>query len=182
MTLRPIPGAPVDAPIPDFPTGTPTSPVAPETQLAHRTVEPLPTAVAPSSLSPTRPPGPVEIRGDGDSVLTFRVIPEVPAINRSSMTISVAGEPTADDRLRTIPSLDLVTDEARALLQALRDATSPVVVGDSRSGFQIEFVVADDGPIFTVSKAGEEPVTRRFKAGCSDVKAMAVHLLAVLGP
>jgi hypothetical protein len=120
-----------------------------------------------------RQPGPIEIRGSGDSTLIFRVIPEVPAINRSSMTISITGEPL----------LELAIDEAKAFLVALRDGDFPIVIGDSRTAFQVEFAIAEDGPSFTVSKPGQERTARRFNAGWScDVKAMAAQLLAELGP
>ena len=33
-------------------------------------------------------------------------------------------------------------------------ANSPIVIADSRTAFQIEFAVAEDGPTFTVSPAG----------------------------
>ena len=98
------------------------------------------------------------------------------------MTISITGEPTGDVH-HLIPHLDLVTDEAKAFLLALRDGDSPIVITDSRTGFQVEFVIAEDGPAFTVSKPGQERALRRFNAGSSfDVKAMAAHLLADLGP
>jgi hypothetical protein len=65
----------------------------------------------------------------------------------------------------------------------LRDGDSPIVIADSRTGFQLEFEIAEDGPIFTVSKPGQQLTERRFKAGSSyDLKAMATHLLAELGP
>jgi hypothetical protein len=113
----------------------------------------------------------------------FRVIPEIPAINRSSMTISITGEPTGDYSRQMIPHLDLATDTAKAFLLALRDGDSPIVIADSRNAFQVEFVIAEDGPTFTVSKPGQERTSRRFNAGWSfDVKTMAVHLLADLGP
>ena len=185
MTLKPIPGAPIDAPIPDFPTGEPGPLVVPESRFARRPVEPLPSSVPASapSLSPARQQGSVEIRGSGNSALTFRCIPEVPAINRSSMTISITGEPTGDDSPRTWPDLDLATDEAKAFLLALRDGDSPIVIADSRTAFQVEFAIAKDGPTFTVSKPGQERTSRRFNAGWSyDVRAMAAHLLADLGP
>ena len=185
MTLKPIPGAPIDAPIPDFPTGEPGPLVVPESRLTRRPVESSPSSLpspAPSP-SPVRQPGPVEIRGNGDSTLTFRCIPEVPAINRSSMTISITGEPTEDASIQVMPHLDLATDEAKAFLLALRDGDSPIVIADSRSGFQIEFAIAEDGPAFTVSKPGQARASRRFNAGWSyDVKTMAAHLLADLGP
>ena len=82
-----------------------------------------------------------------------------------------------------MPHLDLATDEAKAFLLALRDGDSPIVIADSRTAFQVEFAIAEDGPTFTVSKPGQARTTRRFNAGWSyDVKAMAAHLLADLGP
>lgn len=185
MTLRPIPGAPIGAPIPDFPTGKPAPLVAPASRFTRRPAEPLPFSLPPPSptpsLSPAQRPGPVEIRGSGTSVLTLRVIPEVPAINRSSMTISITGVPAGDHSPQTMPHLDLATDEAKAFLLALRDGASPIVVGDS--ALQVEFAIAEDGPTFTVSKPGHECAARRFNAGLGyDVKAMAAQLLADLGP
>ena len=176
MTLKPIPGAPIDAPVPDFPTGNPGPLVMPAAETTYRSVEPLPTPPPPP---PARRPGPVEIHGDGDSILTFRVIPEVPAINRSSMTISVTGERPG---VQMMPRLDLTTDEARAFLLALRDGDSPIVIADSGTALQVEFAVAKDGPTFTVGKL-DQGHTRRFSTGWSyNVKAMAAHLLAELGP
>jgi len=98
------------------------------------------------------------------------------------MTISITGEPTGDYSSR-MPQLDLATDQAKAFLLALRDGDSPIVVADSRTAFQVEFTIAEDGPTFTVCKPGQQRTTRRFDAGWSyDVKAMAAHLLADLGP
>ena len=185
MTLKPIRGAPIDAPIPDFPTGEPGPLVVPASRFTRRPVESLPYSVPPpaASLSPARRPGPIEIRGSGNSALSFRSIPEVPAINRSSMTISITGEPTGDGSPGTMPDLDLATDDAKAFLLSLRDGDSPIVIADSRTAFQVEFVIAEDGPTFIVSKPGQEATVRRFNAGWSyDVKAMAAHLLADLGP
>jgi len=176
MTLKPIPGAPIDAPIPDFPTGEPGPLVVPESRYTRRVVDPVSLAPPPA---PARRPGPIEIRGSGGSAVTFRSIPEIPAINRSSMTISITG----DFSTRTLPHLDLATDKAKAFLLALRDGNGPVVVADSRTGFQVEFVIAEDGPAFVVSKAGQPHTSRRFNAGRNyDVKTMAAHLLAELGP
>jgi hypothetical protein len=185
MTLKPIPGAPVGAPIPDFPTGKPSPLVVPASRHTRRPVEPLPFAPASPAppLAPARRPGPIEILGSGNSILTFRCIPEVPAINRSSMTISIAGEPMGNPSLRTMPLLDLATDEAKAFLLALRDGDSPTVIADSRTAFQVEFVIAEDGPTFIVSQPGQAHTLRRFNAGWSyDVKAMAAHVLGDLGP
>jgi hypothetical protein len=98
------------------------------------------------------------------------------------MTISITGEPTGDSSPQ-MPHLDVATDQAKAFLLALRDGDSPTVIADSGTAFQVEFAIAEDGPAFTVSKPGEERTTRRFNAGWSyDVKAMATHLLADLGP
>jgi hypothetical protein len=99
------------------------------------------------------------------------------------MTISITAESAGDDPPQMMPHLDLATDEAKAFLLALRDGTSPIVIADSRTAFQVEFAIAEDGPTFTVSKPGQEHAARRFNAGWSyDVKAMAAHLLADLGP
>jgi hypothetical protein len=185
MTLKPIPGAPIGAPIPDFPTDTPAPLVMPASRFTRRPAEPLPFSLPPPSptpsLPPARRPGPVEIRGSGNSVLTLRVIPEVPAINRSSMTISITGEPSEGYSAGTMSHLDLATDEAKAFLLALRDGASRIVIADS--AIQVEFAIAADGPTFTVGKPGQERTARRFNTGWSyDVKAMATHLLADLGP
>jgi hypothetical protein len=182
MTLKPIPGAPIDAPIPDFPTGEPGPLVVPAARLTRRPPAEPSLSLSPP-LAPVRRAGPVAIRGSGDSTIIFRCIPEVPAINRSSMTISFTGEPTSDDSPRMMPHLDLATDKAKSFLLALRDGDSPLVIADSRSGFQVEFAMTEDGPVFTVSKPGQERGSRRFNAGRSyDVKAMAANLLADLGP
>jgi hypothetical protein len=187
MTLKPIPGAPIDAPIPDFPTGEPAPLIMPPSRFTRGPVAPLPFSLPQPAhlppLAPARQPGPVEIRGMGDSVLTFRCIPEIPAINRASMTISITGEPTGDCSPQTMPHLELATDKAKAFLLALRDGDSPIVIADSRTAFQVEFAIAEDGPAFTVSKPGQEHTARLFKPGWSyDVKTMAAHLLADLGP
>ena len=99
------------------------------------------------------------------------------------MTISITGDPAGDYSPQTMPHLDLSTDDAKAFLLALRDGESPIVIADSRSGFQVEFVIAEDGPVFTVSKPGQASTFRRFNVGSiGDVKTMAAHLLADLGP
>lgn len=187
MTLKPIQGAPIGAPIPDFPTGKPAPLVVPASRVTRRPAEPLPFALPPPapspSLSPARRPGPVEIRGSGNLTLTFRCFPEIPAINRASMTISITGEPAGDYSPQMMPHLDLATDEAKEFLLALRDGNPPIVIADSRTAVELEFALAEDGPTFTVSKPGQEHTARQFNDGWSyDVKAMAAHLLADLGP
>jgi hypothetical protein len=82
-----------------------------------------------------------------------------------------------------MPHPDLATDKAKAYLLALRDGNSPIVIADSRNAFQVEFAIAEDGPVFIVSKPGQEHTLRRFNVGWSyDVRTMAAHLLADLGP
>jgi hypothetical protein len=99
------------------------------------------------------------------------------------MTISITGDLTGDYSARTMPHLDLPTDKAKAFLLALRDGGGPIVIADSRTGIQVEFAVTEDGPTFIVSKPAEAHTSRRFNAGRSfDVKMMAEHLLADLGP
>jgi len=99
------------------------------------------------------------------------------------MTISITGEPAGDHSPQMMPHLDLTTDQAKAFLLALRDGDLPAVIADSRTGFQVEFAIAEDGPAFTVRRPGQERTARRFNAGRGcDVKAMAAHLLADLGP
>ncbi len=97
------------------------------------------------------------------------------------MTISVNGEPTEDYLRETVPRLDLAMDKAKAFLLALRDGDASIVVDDG--SFRVEFVIADNGPTFAVSKAGQERSLWRFNAGWDfDVKAMAENLLAEIGP
>ncbi len=158
MTLRPIQGAPIDAPIPDFPTGELNPLVMPASQYTlSRGLSPFAVFCAPPAHlpGPIRRPGPVSIRGTGNIALTFRCIPEIPAINRSSMTISITGEATGEYSPRSMPHVELATDEARAFLLALRDREAPTVITDSRSGVRVEFAVTEDGPVFTVRKPGQ---------------------------
>jgi len=96
------------------------------------------------------------------------------------MTISVTGEPPG---VQMMPRLDLTTDEARAFLLALRDGASPVVIADSRTAFQVEFARTEAGPVFILSQPGQARAFRQFNVGSDeDVKTMAAHLLADLGP
>ena len=79
--------------------------------------------------------------------------------------------------------LDLATDKAKAFLLALRDGDAPIVIADSRTGFQIEFAIAVQAPVFTVTLPGRPDTARRFHPGPDfDAKTMAAHLLTDLGP
>ena len=78
--------------------------------------------------------------------------PEIPAISRSSMTISITGEPTGEYSPQMMPHLYLAADKAKAFLLALREGRAPIIVADSRSAFEVEFAITEDGPTFTVRK------------------------------
>jgi hypothetical protein len=54
MTLKPIPGAPIDAPIPDFPTGEPAPLVVPTSRLTRRSAESFPFSLPPTAPAPHR--------------------------------------------------------------------------------------------------------------------------------
>jgi hypothetical protein len=184
MTLKPIPGAPIGAPIPDFPNADPGPLVVPVSRFLRRSVDASPLPPPPSAaVLPARQPGPIEIHAIGAGTLTFRCIPEIPAINRSSLIISISGERTEQDSREMTARLDLPADAAKAFLLALRDADPPIVAGDSGTALHVEFAIAEDGPVFIVSKQGRTHAARRFNAGSGfDVKTMAAHLLADLGP
>jgi hypothetical protein len=84
MTLAPTRGAPPGAPIPDFP-------------IEEARVKPAqPTAASATDDQPPKSPirprqTPIEIGGSG-IILTFRVIPEQPAIARASMTVHIVAD------------------------------------------------------------------------------------------
>ena len=72
---------------------------------------------------------------------------------------------------------------ARAFLTNLRDARSPIVaMGDEDGTVQIEYEIAEAGPVFFVRNSGEQRalhccvIDRGF-----DLKTMADELLANLG-
>ena len=44
-------------------------------------------------------------------------------------------------------------------------ASSPIVIADGRTAFQVEFAIEADGPAFTVTRPGQERIARRFNAG-----------------
>ena len=185
MTLRPIAGAPGDAPIPDFPSGQPGSigEFAPRRRGGTSAAFSLPPPVEPGTAAPPRrpEPGPVEIRGDDGIALVYRVFPEVPAICRASMTVSLAGETTGLFARRG-PLLDLTGEEAKAFLRAVRDGEAPATFADSRSGFQVEFLAGQEGPVFIVGKAGDANSRRRFSVPVDVVAEMVTSLLDDLGP
>ena len=175
MPLAPIRGAPPGAPIPDFPRDVPAAetvhPPAPAATTAHDSL-----AVSP----PRRPYAPVEIHGD-ESTLSFTVIPELPAIRRSSMLVRVSADTTAGRSPRTLASFEMSPVTAERFLIALRNRRSPIVIGgDAGEPMQLECDVTASGLVFTVREAGA--ASRRFSVDRAfDVTAMADHLLADLG-
>jgi len=173
MTLAPIRGAPSGAAIPDFPAEQPNP-------------EPLPTIATPISDDPRpspparQPYAPVEISGGGIT-LTFRVIPEQPAISRASMTVHVVAQPVDLSTPPPIGFLRMSADAARRSLTDLRDGRFPIVtMGDEDGSVEIVYEVTDREFIFSIRKAGlvfgELRIDDRF-----DVDAAAKHLLVDLG-
>ena len=175
MTLAPIRGAPPGAPIPDFPIEEPR-------------VKPAQPTAAPASgdqppISPIRQrQTPIEIGGSG-IVLTFRVIPEQPAIARASMTVHIVADAAGPSSSHTLGFLRMSAANARAFLTDLRNGRSPIVAtGDEDGTVQIEYEITDDGPVLLVRKPGQRHalhrwvIDRRF-----DLKTTANELLADLG-
>jgi hypothetical protein len=166
--LKPIPGAPVGAPVPDFPMGNPTD--RPATQ-----AEPPPT---PERADRARRP--TDISGRDGRTLQFRVSPEIPAITRASLSISVVAGAAAP---RTLTDIKMSADRARTFLQGLREGQPVVAVDDRDFTIQIEFTVADEVAAFIIGKRGDASAQQRFTPNPSnDLKAMADQLLADLGP
>jgi hypothetical protein len=174
MTLAPIRGAPPGAPIPDFPIEEPRA-------------EPAEPAATPASgdpppLSRRRRHTPIEI-GGGGIVLTFRVIPELPAIARASMTIHMAVDAAGSSFSHTLGFLRMSAANARTFLTDLRNGCSPIVAtGDEDGTVQIEFGITDAGPVLLVCKPGQRQVLHRWAIDKRfDLKTTADELLADLG-
>src|SRR6478736_7312377 len=127
MTLAPIRGAPPGASIPDFPIKEPrVMPAQPTAAPAARDQPPT---------SPIRPRHtPIEIGGSG-ILLTFRVIPEQPAIARASMTVHIVADAAAPSSSRTLGFLRMSAANARAFLTDLRNGRSPIVATGRRGRY-----------------------------------------------
>ena len=177
MPLAPIRGAPPGAPIPDFPRDVPTAetvhPPAPAATTAQH---------SPEASPPRRPYAPVEIRGD-ESTLSFTVMPELPAIRRSSMLVRISADTAAGRPAHTLASFEMSPVTAERFLIALRNRHSPIVIGgDAGEPLQLECEVTTSGLVFTVREPGRGAASRRFSVDRTfDVTAMADHLLADLG-
>jgi len=178
MPLAPIRGAPPGAPIPDFPADAPAAGRPPRA--------PAPAATAAQSsltAAPQRQPyAPVEIPGD-EGTLTFIVVPELPAIRRSSMIVHVGTDLTGGCSPRMLASFEMSPEEAERLLTALRHRHSPIVTsGGTAEPLEIECAFTASGLVFTLRGSGGGTALRRFALDRTcDVTAMADHLLGDLG-
>jgi hypothetical protein len=174
MTLAPIRGAPPGASIPDFPVEKATT----ESSLTTAT----PTADDQRLLpTPRKPHAPIEIPG-GRFTLTFRVIPEQPAISRASMTIHVVAK-NEGDVSHTVGLLKMSARYAMRFLTALRNRRSPIMAkGDEDGTVTIEYEFTGSGHSFSVHALGEGHVMCRVLRDVEfDIETLADHLLADLG-
>ena len=175
MTLAPIRGAPPGAPNPDFPIEEPR-------------VKPAQPATAPASgnqppISPIRQRHtPIEIGGSGIT-LTFRVIPELPAIARASMIVHIVADAVGPSSSHTLGFLRMSAANARVFLTDLRNGRSPIVAtGDEDGTVQIEYEITEAGPVMLVRKPGQRHTLQRWVIDRRfDLKTMANELLADLG-
>ena len=175
MTLAPIRGAPPGAPIPDFP-------------IEESRVKPAEPTAAPTSgdqprVSPARRRHtPIEI-GGGGITLTFRVIPEQPAIARASMTIHVVADAAGSSSPPALGILQMSAANARAFLTDLRNGRSPIVAtGDEGGTVQIEYEITDAGPVLLIRRPGQRHALHRWVIDRSfDLKTTADELLTDLG-
>ena len=175
MTLAPIRGAPPGAPIPDFPVDEPKAKAA------------QPSAATVSDDNPEeprfrQPHTPVEVCGNG-IVLTFRVIPELPAISRASLTIHIAAQPARSSSPSQLGFLRMSAAHARAFLAGLRDGCSPIVAtGDEDGTVQLEYGMTETEPVILVRQLAQRHTTHRCILDEEfDLKTMADELLADLG-
>jgi hypothetical protein len=149
MTLAPIRGAPPGAPNPDFPIEEPrVKPAQPTAAPASRDQPPM---------SPVRPrQTPIEI-GGGGITLTFRVIPELPAIARASMTVHIVADDGGPSSSHPLGFLRMSAANARAFLIDLRNGRSQIVAtGDEAGTVQIELEITEAGPLMLVRKPGQQ--------------------------
>jgi len=169
--LKPIPGSPAGAPIPDFPTDNPAD-------------RPVKQAEPPPMPEPqVRARQPTDISGPDGRTLQFRVLPEIPAITRASMTISVVAETVGAASPRLVADIKMSADRARTFLLGLREGRAVSAVDDRDFTMRIEFTTADDVVAFIIGKRIDANAVQRFTPNPSDdLKAMADQLFADLGP
>jgi hypothetical protein len=175
MTLAPIRGAPPGAPNPDFPVE--------EYRVTSTLSTSAPAAGEPPANSPVRQPyTPIVVRGSG-IVLTFRVIPEQPAIARASMTVHIVADAMGLSSANTLGYLRMSAANARTFLTDMGNGRSPIVAaGDEDGTVRIEFEVTETGMIMSVCSLDERPASHRCIIDRGfDLKALANELLADLG-
>jgi hypothetical protein len=174
MSLAPIRGAPPGAPNPDFPTKEL------DVQSAQPAVASSSTAEQ-SQVAAKRQRGtPIQVHGEGN-ILTLRVIPELPAISRASMTIHI--DSVGSSSPYPLGFVRMSAASARTFLNDLRNARSPIVArGDEDGTVQIEFEAAESGVVFSAFRLNEpEPLCRCPIDRAFDTKSMADDLLGDLG-
>jgi hypothetical protein len=172
MALKPIPGAPPGAPNPSFPVGQADAHARPSAEAV---------SVDQPSLPPTRQRyTPIDISG-GSVRLTFRIIPEQPAIARASLIVQVID--VRSSAPHAIGFLRMSASKARTFLTDLLDDSRPVVAtGDEDGDVQIEYDTMETGPVLIARNTGERETYHRWIIdGDIDLKAMAGELLADLG-
>jgi hypothetical protein len=175
MTLAPIRGAPPGAYVPAFPA-------------EERKAVPAQLTATPGSddlpqISPLRQRHtPIEIDGGGIK-LRFRVMPEIPAICRASMTIHVVAGQGGSSSTDTVGFLRMSAANARAFLTDLQNGRSPTAAtGDEDGTVEIECEMTEAGPVFSVRKPVQRDALHRCIINQSfDMKAIANELLADLG-
>jgi hypothetical protein len=171
MTLAPIRGAPLGAPNPPFPTEEPKEKSAQPTA-------PAITGGQPEALPKRQRGAPVEIACNG-CILTLRVIPELPAISRASMSLHIMTVGPS----QSLGFLQMSAENARTFLTDLQNCRFPILAtGDEDGTMQIELEATETGLAFCVYNKGEHCVLRRCAIDPStDTKLMASELLADLG-
>jgi hypothetical protein len=175
MTLAPIRGAPPGAPVPDFPIAEPRATPAEPTATPATGVQ--------SPLSPVRRSHTAIELSSGGFTLTFRVIPELPAIMRASMTVHIVADAAGRSSSHPIGFLRMSAAKARTFLADLRNGCSPIVVtGDEDGTVQIEFEHTETGLVLSVRKPGERHALHRWGIDRGlDLRTTADGLLADLG-
>jgi hypothetical protein len=171
MTLVPIRGAPPGAPNPEFPIGEPRA----------TSTQPAPANTSDNQPQSTRQRGaPIEICGDGHT-LTFKVIPEIPAIRRASMSIHVGTVRTSYSH--RVGFIQMSAERARAFLIDLPGGRAPTIaIGDEDGTVEIRHEKIGTKSAFSVHKPGERCASHRWVLDQPfDIKLLAEELLADLG-
>jgi hypothetical protein len=122
------------------------------------------------------------VRGNG-IVLTFRVIPELPAIARASMTIHIAANPARSSAANPLGFLRMSAGHARTFLTGLRSGCSPVVAtGDEDGTVEVECEFTGAAPVVLIRELAQGYKAYRCVIDDEfDLKSMANELLADLG-